>query len=244
MRQTRSKTAVCWLVSGALIMVAAGGCATQKESHTARTGIEQLLISSAIDQALDKVDLAPLRGRNVFLEPKYLDCVDKNYVLMSLQHRLAAQGARLQDKQETAEVVVAVGSGGVGTDAQELFIGIPEIPLPPPSPIAIPRLSFLTRSKLNGTAKLVVVAWDQKTKRPLMASGTLLARSDQKNWNVLGLGPVQTGSVADEVAAATKDPDLTIGTLATMARQQFTAPAVNETRSGVVPVKHFEQPKE
>jgi len=240
MRQGRSKNAVRWLVGGALLAGTAGGCATQKESHTARTGIEQLLISSAIDQALDKVDLTPLRDRDVFLEPKYLDCVDKNYVLMSLQHRLAAQGARLQEKAETAEVVLAVGSGGVGTDAQELFIGIPEIPLPPPSPIAIPRLSFLTRSKLNGTAKLVVIAWDAKTKAPLLASGTMLARSDQKNWNMLGMGPVQTGSVAREVAAATKDTDLTINSLASMVSKQF-APAAKEAESGVVPVGHRTQ---
>jgi hypothetical protein len=98
---------------------------------------------------------------------------------------------------------VEVGSGAVGTDGQELFVGIPEIPLPPPSPVSIPRLSLLTRSQMNGTAKLLVLAYDARTRAPLLQSGVLLARSDQKNWNVLGAGPIQSGTVPEQLAAAT-----------------------------------------
>ena len=47
-----------------------------------RTGVEQLLISSAVDQSLDHIDLSPLREKQVFLETKYLDCVDKNYIIL------------------------------------------------------------------------------------------------------------------------------------------------------------------
>lgn len=193
--------AVCLVVLGA-------GCATQKETHTARSGVEQLLVSSAIDGSLDKVDFPKLTGRKVFLETKFLDCVDKNYVIVALHHRLLRVGSKMVEKIDDADVVLEVGSGGVGTDGQELFVGIPEIPLPPPSPVAIPKLAFFTRSKMNGTAKLLVVVYDAKTKEPLLNGGAMLARSDQKTWNVLGGGPVQTGSVPDEIAAATKERDL------------------------------------
>jgi hypothetical protein len=198
------------------------GCATQKESHTPRTGVEQLLISSAIDQSLDHVSLAPLRNRKVFLETKYLDCVDKNYVIVSMHQRLLRAGTQMVDKPTEADVIVEVGSGGVGTDGQELFVGIPEIPLPPPSPIAIPKMSFFTRNKLNGTAKLLVVAYEAKTKRPVLQQGPSLARSDQNTWNVLGTGTTRTGSVPDEIAAATGEVDLNIGTVANMAIKTVT----------------------
>lgn len=211
------------------------GCATQKESHTARTGVEQLLISSAIDQSLDRVDLRPLRGKNVYLEPKYLDCVDKNYIIISMHHRLLAQGSRLVDKVEEADAIVEVGSGAVGTDGQELFVGIPEIPLPPPSPVAIPRLSLLTRTKLNGTAKLVVLAYDAKTKAPLLQSGTVLARSDQKNWNVLGAGPVQSGSVPDEIVAATGEMEINAVNAVRLARDTIVPVLPLTTGHEVVP---------
>ncbi len=201
---------------------ALGGCATQKESHTARTGVEQLLISSAIDQSLDRVSLEPLKDRKAFLETKYLDCVDKNYVIVSLHQRLLRAGARMVDKPTDAEVIVEVGSGCVGTDGQELFVGIPEIPLPPPSPIAIPKMSFFTRTKLNGTAKLLVVAYEAKTKHPVLLSGPALARSDQNTWNVFGSGSARTGSVPDELATATGEIDLNLSTVANMALKTVT----------------------
>jgi hypothetical protein len=185
-----------------------GGCATQKESFTARTSVEQLLITSAMDKSLNNIDFSPLADKQVFLETKYLDCVDKNYLLLSLRHRMLLIGAKLLDKADKADVIVEVASGCVGTDNQDLFVGIPEIPLPPPSPIAIPRLAFVTRTKMNGTAKILVVAYDARTRQPLATSGLTLARSDQKNWNVMGMGNVQTGSVPAEIAAATREKDL------------------------------------
>jgi hypothetical protein len=211
------------------------GCATQKESFTARTGVEQMLVSSAVDKSLDNFNFAPLRGKEVYLETKYLDCVDKNYVLLALRHRLVVAGALLPEKADKADVIVEVASGGVGTDAQELFVGIPEIPLPPPSPIAIPRLSFLTRQKMNGTAKLLVVAYDAKTKRPIMPTGMSLARSDQKNWNVLGMGPMQTGSLPTEIAATTKEKDFSVTTTINLATGAYDAPPPRYYTTGAAP---------
>jgi uncharacterized protein DUF6655 len=132
-------------------------------------------------------------------------------------------GATMLDKADKADVIVEVASGGVGTDAQELFVGIPEIPLPPPSPIAIPRLSFLTRQKMNGTAKILVVAYDAKSKQPILPTGMTLARSDQNNWNMLGMGPMQTGSLPAEIAATTKEKDLSATTTFNMATGAYDA---------------------
>jgi len=219
-------------------LAVAAGCATQKESHTARTGVEQLLVSSAIDQSLDKVDLSALRRQPVFLETKYLDCVDKNYIIVSLHRRLLQQDAQLVDKPEQADVILEVASGGVGTDGQDMFVGIPEIPLPPPSPISIPRLAFVERKRLNGTAKLLVVAYDAKSKKPILNAGTTLARSDQNNWNVLGAGPVQSGSVSDEIAAADQKPDLTVTGMLGVAKRTLKA---DDKQPEVIPASQSEE---
>jgi len=200
---------IAWFVSLALLGVL-GGCATQKESFTARTGTEQLLLSGAIDRSLDRLDFHALARKQVFLETKYLECVDKNYVIVSLHHHLLKVGAKMVDKADAADVIIEVASGAVGTDGQEMFIGIPEIPLPPPSPVAIPRLGVVTRTRMNGTAKLQVIAYDAKTKMPLINSDPVLARTNQNNWNVLGAGPVQTGSVPDEIALSSDEMDLNL----------------------------------
>lgn len=216
----------------------ATGCATQKDSHTARTGVEQLLISNAVDRSLDQIDYSPFRDKQVYLETKYLECVDKNYVIGSLRQRILHQNGRLLEKADGADVIVEVASGGVGTDTQELFVGIPEIPLPPPSPIAIPRLAFLTRTKMNGTAKILVNAYDAKTKVPLTAPGANLARSDQNNWNVMGIGPVQSGTVPREIATATKEVDLSATAVVNVVSGAYTRPQLGRTT-----IESFETPK-
>lgn len=183
------------------------GCASMKQSDTARTGIEQLLVSSAADAALDKVDLRPIANAKVFLDTKYLDCVDKNYVILSMRQRLMRYGCTLVDKVEDSQVVIEVASGGLGTDRNELFVGTAEIPLPPPSPVAIPRLALLERNRSMGTAKLMILAYDTQSKVAVINNGCTLARSDHKTWNVLGLGGVNSGTVHEELATHAGDID-------------------------------------
>jgi len=190
-----------------LLLCLISGCMTTKESDTARTGVEQLLISGATDRALDKVDLAPIARAKVFVDTQYLECVDKNYVIVSLHQRLLRQGCMLVDKRDDADVALEVASGGLGTDRTEWFVGIPEIPLPPPSPIAIPKLALFSRTRSIGTAKLSVVAVDVKSMQPVINTGSSLARSDQKNWNLLGMGSMQTGSLPQELASATGETE-------------------------------------
>lgn len=195
-----------WLLA-ACTLAAAAGCMTTKETDTSRTGVEQLLLSSATDHALDKVDLAPIARAKVFVDTQYLDCVDKNYVIVALHQRLLRQGCSLVEKREDAEVVVEIGSGGLGTDRTEWFVGVPEIPLPLPSPIGIPKLAIFTRTRAIGTAKLSVVALDVKSHQAVINSGYSLARSDQKNWNMLGMGSMQTGTVPQEIATSTGETE-------------------------------------
>lgn len=212
--------------AAAWFLLAVCGCATIKESDTARTGVEQLLISSAVDRALDQVDLSRLRGAKVFVEEKYLDCVDKNYVFISLNQRLLAVGSTLVEKVEDGDVVLQVGSGGVGTDRQDVFVGISQIPLPPPSPISIPQFSLFNRTRANGTAKLRVIAFDAKTRAPIINSGVLLARSDYKTWKALGAGSYETGSVHQDLVASARQ----YNAMLTASRNAGTQPATAVNR--------------
>lgn len=191
----------------ALSLVILAGCMTTKESDTSRTGVEQLLLSSATDKALDKVDFTPIARAKVFVDTQYLDCTDKNYVIVSLHQHLLRQQCLLVDKKDDADVVVEIGSGGVGTDRTDWFVGIPEIPLAPPSPIMLPKMTLFNRTRAIGTAKLSVVALDVKTHQAVINAGYSLARSDQKDWNVMGMGSTQTGTLPQELAAATGETE-------------------------------------
>lgn len=47
------------------------GCHTTKITEPKRSITEQLLLSSAADRAIEKVDLAELRGKKVYVEERY-----------------------------------------------------------------------------------------------------------------------------------------------------------------------------
>jgi hypothetical protein len=163
-------------------------------------------LSNAVDQALDKVCLQPFYGRAVFINDQYLDCVDKGYVMGSLRHRVLATGARLAKSADEADIVLEVRSGGIGTNHSEGFVGIPALGIPG-FPVEFPEVKLLTQQTQSGLVKLGVVAYDAKTGLALGLGGTSIARANENNWYVLGVGPFQGGSTSDEVLAATGQND-------------------------------------
>lgn len=189
------------IVLSALITALAGGCTTPSTSNTPRTAVEQLLISNAVDQSLDKVDFRPFGGHTVHLNETYMESVDKPYVVGSVRHRLLTAGARLVDKPDEAEIIVEVRSGGVGTNTSETFIGTPEVVLP--GMLTLPEMKLAERTRQTGLAKLGLVAYDAKTKQVLGTGGTSLSESTDNNWYVGGVGPFRGGSIKQELSRST-----------------------------------------
>lgn len=192
---------VCGLL---LILSSTTGCTSSTTSNTARTAKEQMLISNAIDQSLDKVDFAPLYGQKVFIEEKYLDCVDKGYLLGSIRHRIMRAGGTLVAAADGADVVMEPRSGGVGTDTNDAFIGMPEITLP--GMLTLPEIRLTERKTQYAYSKLGMVVYDAKTKEVLGDGGVSLAQSDDNNWFVFGMGPWQNGTLKSDVAVARRLP--------------------------------------
>lgn len=184
----------CLCASLLLVLI---GCTSTKTSNTARTGTEQLLISNAVDQALGKVDFTPMAGKKVLVEEKYLDSVDKGYIVSSIRHNVLHAGGHLTAKPEEADIILELRSGGVGTDISDAFLGIPGISMP--GMVALPDLKLITRSRQSAFAKLGIVAIDAKTQQELPVGGVSLAMSDDNNWYVMGVGPYRQGTVEKEV---------------------------------------------
>jgi hypothetical protein len=184
------------------------GCTTTRTTDTARTGMEQLLISNAVDQTLDKVALPPVTGRKVFVDDKYLEAVDKGYILGSLRQRLMNNGAHVVDAKDGSDMTIEIFSGGVGTDNVESYVGVPGLTVPG-MPVEIPEVRVYEKKSQFGTAKLGLVAYATTTGEMLYDSGRTLARADDSRWSVMGVGPFQEGSVREEVNRNTGDTDFT-----------------------------------
>jgi hypothetical protein len=172
-----------------------------KRSDTARTGREQLLISNAVDQSLSKCDFSSFHGTKVFVEDKYLDSVDKGYVLGSVRHRLMLNGATLAPKAEEADVVLELRSGGIGTDNADSYVGIPQIVLP--GLLTLPEVHFWERSKQSALAKIGIVAYDARNLEMLGAGGVTASMSDDTNMFFMGVGPYQYGTARSEMDRTT-----------------------------------------
>ena len=201
------------------------GCASTVTSNTARTAKEQMLLSNAVDQSLAKVDFTPLYSQNVFLEEKYLECVDKPYIIGSVRHRVMRAGGLIVDKAEDADIVMEVRSGGVGTDTSEAYLGTPEIALP--GMLTVPEIRVAERKSQYGYAKLGLVLYDAKTKKILGDGGVALAQSNDSNSFIMGVGPFQNGSLKRDVSRARS-------TTPGMSRRELPTNVAFGTRSDVI----------
>lgn len=189
-----------------LVLLAAaafsGGCASSRTSNTARTATEQVLLSSAIDRALTNVSFEQLRSQKIFLDDKYLDAVDKGYLMGTLRHRALAAGALLAKSADEADVVIEVRSGGVGTDTEESFVGIPSVGIPGMA-VEIPDIKLISRNTQLGTAKIGLVAYDPKTGAAVGLGGQSSALTKNDNLYVLGVGPFRSGAVREQRETST-----------------------------------------
>ena len=188
---TLDRALSCCLVT---IVTLAVGCATTSTSNTARTGTEQLLISAAIDRAMSNVAFDDFNGHSVFVDDKYLDSVDKGYLIGSLRHGILQAGGSIAPAADQADLVLEARSGGVGTDTQESFLGIPALGMPG-LPIELPEIKLVSRSTQMGTAKLGFVCYDAKTGRALGSGGESTALTHNNDTYVMGVGPFRSGTV-------------------------------------------------
>ena len=201
--QVRLWAAVCL---AAMTGVGAIGCGTTRLQRAT----QQMVLSDAVDRAVDQLDFQPLKGRKVYLDTTYIrtvkgvDFVNAPYIISSLRHRLTLDGALLTDNRNEAEVVVEPRVGALGYDGHDVTYGIPPsrllstaaglVPNAPPIP-PFPELSIAKRSDEVGIAKINVFAYQRETGEPLRGWKTALAKSSARATWVFGAGPFQSGTI-------------------------------------------------
>src|SRR3954467_14833017 len=185
----------------ALFTLVHAGCGTTRSTDTNRTATEQLLVSDAIDRALQSMNLQSLSGQTVFFDDsKLADIVDKNYLTSSLRQYLLANGCSLKEKRDDADFVVEARAGAVGTDRSDLLFGlpsmnVPQIALVQPVNAVIPEIPIAKRKDQRGIAKIAVFAYHRQTGAPVWQSGLVHEESTSNDVWILGAGPFQRGTI-------------------------------------------------
>ncbi len=201
---------IIWLMGW---IVCCAGCGTT----TQRVATEQLLISDAVDRAIERIDFRSIGGQKVYLDIQYLagikgtGAVNSNYIISSIRQQLLAANCRIQENRQEADVIVEPRVGALGTDGHEVTYGIPQtnaistaasVLASAPVLPSIPEVSVGRSNAQTGMAKIVIFAYDRETRQPIWQSGISKAESTSKNTWLFGAGPFQRGSIYDGVRFA------------------------------------------
>ena len=134
------------------------GCTTRTVSNTPRTAIEQLLLSTAVDTAFDKISLPELANAKAYLDFSNLQSYDSEYVKSVSKAYIASTGAVIVEKPEQADYIIQISCGALGNEYKDTLLGIPGLPVPG-SPATLPELALWKRVEQDGIAKFLVTVY-------------------------------------------------------------------------------------
>lgn len=148
---------LCILALGMTLLI---GCEQRPLTHTSRGAIEQLVLSGAVDDALDKFEMRQLRRQKVFVDTQFVDGTDAPYVKMATRVRVGELGAILVESADEADYVLQIARGALGTEYKSSVVGLPALPVPN-SPVATPEAPAWSSGKLSGIAKLFIAVYEK-----------------------------------------------------------------------------------
>lgn len=178
-----------------------GGCISWRVTNPPRTAVEQLLLSTAIDRAVARLDLGDVvKGKKVHLDVEQLEAVDKPYLVAALHERLGMMGAFILPSAEGAEIIIEARSGGLAIDKFNFMLGIPALSLPVPETlgsIATPKLPLISKERQTAIAKIGLFA-RQQDGRPLGATGPKSGHAYFNTWIILFF-PIESTDIPEKL---------------------------------------------
>ncbi len=190
-----SKAEYLFACVGILGLIAVlAGCGAVKETFPARSALEQLLISTAADRAVEGLPTEWINGKTIHLDVTNLDSYDKPYLVQRIRQMVFQSGGRIADDPKDADAVLEVASGALSINKRHYLFGLPSLPLPIPfggDTLKTPELPILKAIFYRGKAKLLVSSVDPETKGQLVEIPISFGNSSAAFWWILGFGPIE-----------------------------------------------------
>ncbi|MDR1492762.1 MAG: hypothetical protein LBT05_08580, partial [Planctomycetaceae bacterium] len=176
---------------------------TAKWSDTTRTGTEQLLLTNAMDRAVGKIDFRALNGKTVWVNSKAIaDSTDNKYFISMIRQHLLASGAKIMPQEEDADYAVELRAGAIGTDRNDLMVGVPSFSVPTGwatenilGAASVPEIAVFKKTEQRAVVKIAVFAYNRRTNTPIWQSGNIQTESRIKARWIFGAGPWSTGDI-------------------------------------------------
>ena len=167
--------------------LAVGGCTTIRETDATPTATAELLVTTAADRAVDRLDMRIPSGTKVFLDTADFEGSNGKYVVGAVKDRLLRQGCLLMSDKKDADAIVEIRAGALSANEDETLIGIPPIGLPVPiaGAVSLPEIALYKSERRQGLAKIAATTYDAKTGGLMQSSGAQYGTSRKDNWVVL-----------------------------------------------------------
>ena len=183
------KTLAILLAGTAVTVFLMSGCADPNITRTGRNAIEQLVLTTATDRTVSKMDFSSLKGELVrFDYGNMTPQVDKNYVQGILEAHVAAAGAVIALKPADAKYVLRPLCATLATEDDRIMFGTPQMPIPIPQAgisVIIPELPIFKRIRRFGYCKLSVEILEAATNKQVKVVGPFISGAVNTNWVVL-----------------------------------------------------------
>ena len=189
-------------------------CTTSRETNPQRTATEQLLLSTAVDHAVEnlRLDIAP--GAKVFVDSSNFEGLDSRYAVGALRDLVLRLGGKLVSDRASSETVVEIRSGGLSADQSKTLVGIPafDVPVPLAKEVSIPDISLFKKSQRQGVAKIAATSYRTADGKLQDSSGPLYGFSHSTDYVVMFLFSWSTNDLKPdegrERALTVEGPDL------------------------------------
>lgn len=178
------------LPAGALILAASALVLTScqmKSTSTARTAIEQALLSTAATRTVEQMDFKALNGKSFFIKEDKFEAVDGKFVMGEVRSRLLNDGLFAAAKEETADVLIWPRSAAHGIDESKFLLGIPAIPIPVPTvgTIQTPELALFKLDRQRGRDRTAIAVEDRTSGTLVADTGQLSSQCRYDRWVIL-----------------------------------------------------------
>ena len=172
------------------VLVLCTGCTETRRSDPERTAEEQLLLSTAVDRAVDGVFLKVPPGTKVFVDASRFEAYDKSYAIAAFRDRVLENGAHLVGQVNDAQVIVEIRAGALSTDGKKTIVGIPsfDVPIPLAGDLSVPELSIASRSQRLGVAKVAYTAYWRESGALADRAEPIQGVAGYRDWQVVGFG--------------------------------------------------------
>jgi len=165
----------------------ATGCAATHQSTTARTGVEQALLTETARQAVNEMQVPPMDGKAYAIKPEGFEAVEKAFVLSSLSEKLLKAGGRLPQGDAKPDVDVEPRTNYAQIDQGVFLVGLPSIPIPVPGAgvVQSPELAIFKKDTQKARTKFSAFGVNKSDGSLAFATESPASKRYYTRWTIL-----------------------------------------------------------